>query len=341
MERYIPAFRRAAVRPEEVQERPEPTPRGGSLPRYKPQPRPAPAKPEQKAKPEWHKAYLVPALLKHPPIRHRGDPSEAGLEPFEFVLGATAIIIARVKVGRLRKIYIDKQVQKAFGGARSKMKPGKTNRALFQRIGRETRRKARASFPWPTGATVIRLYRRELFRIAGLSRNAVNLGRLVAALDRLKQPTTKHLPPLLLTHGRAEDGRLRLEVNPEWVPRGGYDDVPWPPPAAPIVLALYLFAFGTEQRGNTSIRFETLYKRLGIDQRYGRKSLGRALESVNSHLAWLYDKGWFAKPIRFELVASRDGTRVHIAEEEQQQEAKASPQVEVDVDEPSVTRRAS
>jgi hypothetical protein len=345
MERYIPLARRPATRPAELEEHPEPAARAGSLPRYKPQPRPS--KPQRKAKPQWNKAYLVPQLLKHPPVTHRGDPPEAGLEPFELVLGGTAVMLARIKIGQWREVYMSKAVQRAFGGARSKMKPEKTNRALFQRIGRETRRKARKSFPWPTTAIKIEVSRRELFRVAGLSRKAANLSRLPAALDRLTQPTTKNLPPLLRTHGEADDGYLRLEVNPQWVPRSRYDCVPWPPPAAPTVLALYLFIFGTDQSHNTTIRLENLYQRLGIPARHARRALDRALRLVNDHLAWLNKQGMLSKekPNRFEFVLTRDGKRVHIAGTTIQAKSTAKPaesQTDAAIKESSsVMRRAS
>jgi hypothetical protein len=317
MERYIPTARRLANRPEEFEERPEPAPRK-CLPRVRPTVRkPSPDKPERKAKPEWHKAYLVPQLLKLPPIRRRGDPSEAGLEPFEFVIGGTAVMLARVKIGRRREVYISNAVQRAFDGARSKMKPGKTNRALFQRIGRETRRKARKSFSWPTIAIKIEVSRRELFRVAGLPRTVRNRHRLPAALDRLTQPLSKELPPLLRTHGEADDGYLRLEVNARWVPPSRFDCVPWPPSASgPTVLALYLFAFGTDQRQHHGrIEYGRLYKLLGIPQRDARRALGRALIKVNEHLKWLNTDGKLDKaklPTRIALMPSRAGGFVRL-----------------------------
>ncbi len=294
-----------------------------------PQSRPV-ARSRPAPRPKWHQAYLVPLLLKQPPVRRRGDPPEAGLEPFEFVLGGTACLLARVKIARRRHLYASKKAKQAIDGARNyKMKPDVTNRALFQRIGREAYRKAFKSFRWPTIPVEIELSQRELFRIAGLSRNAANLHRLRAALDRLTLPTKQYLPPMLLTHGEAEDGYLRLEVNPQWVPRGGHDPVPWPPPAAPIVLRLYLFCFGTDQRSNTSISLETLYKRVGIPKRHGWQSLCRALKSVNEHLAWLGRQGMFdkTKPSAFALVLSRDGKRVHISAQHQENAAQ-SPDVD-------------
>jgi hypothetical protein len=344
--RYIPlAARRVAARPEEPVERPEPASRAGGLARYVPKATPSSsAKPERAAEPEWHKAYLVPALLKRPPIRHRGEPPEAGLDPFEFKIGGTALLIARVKIGSLRDDYRRDKGQRAMNGARNKnMKPGKTNRALFQRIGSEANRKASKSFSWPTTATVIRLHRRELFKHAGLSRSAPTRHRLPSALDRLTQPTTKHLPPLLLTHGLAEDGRLRLEVNPEWVPRGGFDCVPWPAPGAVIGLRLYLFVFGTDQRNdtNTTISLENLYELLGIPKRHGWRTLGRALFLVNEHLAWLHRAGMLKRPIQFEFVMSRDGKRCHIAKMAQQEAEPAKPQADTATGDSSVMRRAS
>jgi hypothetical protein len=108
------------------------------------------------------------------------------------------------------------------------------------------------------------------------------------------------LPPLLKDYRTEPNGKLRLTVNVEWLPRGNFTKVPWPPPkGGPHVLALYLFLFACNHEyryfdsqdydpRKSSISLAGLYRRLGITEprpAHALRTLRRALKCVNTHLA--------------------------------------------------------
>jgi hypothetical protein len=137
----------------------------------------------------------------------------------------------------------------------------------------------------------------ELLRAAGASVGQIHkntkLSKLKAALTRLTHPIVGGLPSLLRAVQTLPNGQLGLTVNAAWVPGGRYGRVPWPPPkGGAVVLALYLFLFGTVQDGTTAISLEGLYRRVGIKEAkpsHARRALARALAACNAHLKpWLF-----------------------------------------------------
>jgi hypothetical protein len=307
MERVIPHARR----PAEPQERPEPPPRVGSLPRVKP-------KPQTKPVPIY--SVFGPLLLKAPPIRHRNGPAVAGLLTFELVLGATVCLLARFKIDQFKKK--ESMVPGKLLFANMRRKPTKkTSTKLLRYLGAQKYKAALAAWEWPIkGDIEFDVSRRALFRMAGLPRTVRNLDRLPEALKRLTQPTNKTLPPILVDYKMTDD-KVLLTVDVRFAPPAGpgfqFYRMPWPLPASgPIVLALYLFAFGTDQRaGRGRIEYGRLYKLLGIPKRDARRALDRAVIAVNKHLERLNNKGLLDKeklPTKIDLSPSPAGRFVRI-----------------------------
>ena len=78
-------------------------------------------------------------------------------------------------------------------------------------------------------------------------------------------------------------------------------------------MALYLFLFGADLRGKTSIRTDVLYKRLKIPlsrPAHASRALDRALDLVNQHLRRLNEGGRLKElelPAAFEIVPLKGG----------------------------------
>lgn len=167
---------------------------------------------------------------------------------------------------------------------------------------------------------VIRVSARQLLRWAGRAWNSNNQNMVRTALERLKL-SIGQFPPVLFDWNRPElsqtqrTAKLRLVVNKGWLPKKAFDRVPWPPPARPTTLTLYLFLFGCDVRPEvkTDISFDRLYHVLGIvgSPSHARRALEQALKGVNAHLARLADRGQLGRdfPTRFKLVAGDDRVR--------------------------------
>ena len=162
--------------------------------------------------------------------------------------------------------------------------------------------------------------KRALFRAAGLSRNSKSVARFAAAMKRLTRPVG-NFPPVVRRWSTSTGGKVRLELDPYWIPRLRFRRVPWPPPTTgPTVLALYLFAFGTDLRPDhrSSVETETLYRRLGIPlsrPAHAERSLDRALAGVNKHLLRLNETGALSAmelPVAFEIEPLDRGARIHL-----------------------------
>jgi hypothetical protein len=117
------------------------------------------------------------------------------------------------------------------------------------------------------------------------------------------------------------EDKVELTLDIRFVPPAGpgfqFFYVPWPPPASgPVVLALFLFALGTDQRPNHGcIEYGRLYALLGIPKRDARRALDRAVITVNKHLEKLNKGGLLDEeglPTKIDLVPSRGGRFVHI-----------------------------
>jgi hypothetical protein len=258
-------------------------------------------------------------VLTHPPIRHRGAPVDAGLSITELIIAATFAALARGTRSNARheaafrtgETYLkqerpqaSKGMQYRVGGVSYQFKLAGSNG--YAR-GREAFDRSVDSEPFLVECSV-----RKLFRVAALARNGRSTGRLDAVLDRLTKPIAG-LPPVLMRWKRT-DNHLRLWVNAQWVPSSHFGRVPWPlPTKGATILALYLFLFGADQRGNKSIRTEVLYRRLGIPlsrPAHAARALDAALDSVNQHLAKLNQDDKleeFELPTAFQIEPLKEG----------------------------------
>ncbi|MDA9533149.1 hypothetical protein [Bradyrhizobium sp. CCBAU 25338] len=139
----------------------------------------------------------------------------------------------------------------------------------------------------------ITLTRASILRAAGLgpaqSRQTRNRRELQGALQRLTEPVVKGLPPLVRSIKTMRSGRLRLIIEPKWLPDGNYGQLVWPPPkSGATVLALYLFLGGCRLRSRIDpMAVERLYRRIGIHHlrpSHAERALDHALVVINEHL---------------------------------------------------------
>ncbi len=289
---------------------------------------PDPAAP--KPKPREPFVRLPREVATHPPIRHRGAKNavaesnripklaDLGLTPFEFVIAATLADLARDQLDAARHTF-------AFAaGARALKRERRfASKDLAFRVGRTTYQFMLAgkdgydagwkAFRVGNESFVVEVSERALFRAAGLARNDRSRAQLPAALRRLTRPVGT-VPPLLHGWKRPGRGPFKLRVAGRWMPTRRYARVPWPPPTAgATVLALYLFLAAVDLRGETGISAETLRRRLGIPRAHARRSLDRALDRVDAHLAGLNANGALDRaelPAAFEIVPLRNGRRL-------------------------------
>jgi hypothetical protein len=295
-------------------------------------PQPAlPPNPEAKPKSATTSIGLPRAVLKSPPIRHRG--AEQGLNALEFCLVGALTVLARAELSKRRHAYAlgcGKDDITRFRGqrrrrdARAAELGEPSSSELFEMLG---------SGGYSRGVAKFRQQRRHpdytieastkaLLGLAGLSTNGKNQALVPAALRRLSQPFGK-FPPVLRNWERLASGKFLLVVNSYWVPTV-FAKVPWPPPTkgtATTALALYLFLFGADLRPESkiSITLARLYKQLGIPPARAKRSLKLALACVNRHLAAL------KQPI-FEMVPV-EGDRVKFVTAKARMAKKAKPAV--------------
>jgi hypothetical protein len=201
----------------------------------------------------------------------------------------------------------------------------------------------------PPDRIVLSSSRNGLLRAAGLQKSAGNLGKLLAALERLCAPVRgagePQSPPLL---GWGTVGRkLQLEVSGEWVqPPFGLVPLPLPLRGASL-LSLYLFVWTIgKDDGSSSPKASNLVKlceRLGMPvcspQFNASRSLERALLALNEHLDRLDARTLLRQhmeiPYAFVVVPVDDGLAVRLKavakewQEWERDEAEASEPVEV------------
>lgn len=187
----------------------------------------------------------------------------------------------------------------------------------FSNIGSAAYSKGQGRFklkaPLPITVT-----RAELLRAAGLnspqSRQTKNRRELVGALQRLTKSVVTALPPLLRSIKPTRNGKLRLVIDPKWLPDGNYGRVLWPPPkSGSKILALYLFIAGCRLQSDTPSALTRLYRRIGIRQQqasHALRALEHALDGVNKHLAMATDdlERGFPRKIKHKFI--RDGQYV-------------------------------
>jgi hypothetical protein len=270
--------------------------------------------------------FLPNALLEHPPIRHRDQEPDSGFSVYEFAIAAACAFLARQNLASVRHVHslrkgneaIRRQRQNAANWHHISNSPTD----FIKETGSFAYADASRAFDTAPSEKTLRLdvTKTKLLRIASVSRKGDNWGRLEDALRRLTEPAGSFAPSLRGWE-RLPNGKLRLNVHPNWVPQGQYTRVLWPlPTSGPTILALYLFLSfiaGFERRRSTNISTEALYRRVGIPlsrPAHAERSLNRALVLVNAHyrrhsaaVAELeMPRGWKLAPVG-------DGTSVHFA----------------------------
>jgi hypothetical protein len=261
-------------------------------------------------------------LTTLPPIRHRSELADAALSVSEFAVAASCMALARKELSMERHDHALRAGKKAIDEKREKPIAHLdvwSAREQFDLAGGEAYLRAHFEFGRTRSEKEVRIEctRSTLLKLAGLSRNERNARKLPNALRRLMQPAGG-FPPLILSGGTTNaSGKLDLRINGRWIPSRRFARVPWPAPTkGPTLLALYLFLFGADLRGQTSISTEVLYRRLGIPlskPAHAQRALDRALDLVNKHLRQLNKDGKldeFKFPTAFKIAPIEDGSRL-------------------------------
>ena len=285
-------------------------------------------------------ACLPQPVLKHPPIVHRGQPADGLLEVFEVAIAAAVLKLAWQAMADARHLAGLKQGKTTIRKERAdigrssaqdtreynarKIPNGFTGKKTpwgFYMAGSAGYKEGREGFV-PPAVLRIEATPTGLLRAARMSENSRNINRVAAALDRLCEPVqvgADELPALIRTRERLDNTRVRLTLEPAWMP-SVIGRVPLPLPTrgnCRVVLALYLFLAGADQRTSvkTTMLLEALCDLVGIrETRYShrRRTLDKALNIINEHLADLFDEDELATaklPIRFDM--NERGDRVH------------------------------
>jgi hypothetical protein len=269
--------------------------------------------------------FLPRAVLLAPPLRHRGDAPESGLTVFELAVAGACIMVARQAAAddvRIRALQAGKA---AIETARAALNPAKMHsaRAYGLDIGDVLAAHGSAAFADRVRAgerqdtdIEVEVSRRALLTFAGLTYSARATSLLGPTLHRLTRRLGKFAPVLanLDVTGRA----LRFVVHKEWLPRGRFGRVPWPPPTrrgGATAAALWLLLNGADARpaGRATLRTDTLVARLGLSARSSadvRRALDRAEDICRRH-------GRALGVQTFELLPIDDGERVRIATEQE------------------------
>jgi hypothetical protein len=240
------------------------------------------------------------AVLRDPPIRHRGADPNTGLAVFEFSIAGAILMWARSHELKSKRHVLAFQTGqrriKEFRpkGTRYKRQSDRSfdsfRHTQYKVAGESAYDKAYQEFTVekPLGSKVART---ELLRAAGVAGHpsSANLQRLDAALSRLTKPIVPDVQPLLREIKPLSYGKLRLAIDATWLPSKGYGKVLWPPPKnGATALALLLFIAGCNLRSKISIPLDALYKRVGLTQSrpsHRKRGLRQALDVVNRHLA--------------------------------------------------------
>jgi hypothetical protein len=297
------------IKQRETKQMPQPRFRPAE-PEPAPPPAPTPGK-QPKTKRATSFVFLPAAVLKAPPLRHRGAGPENGLSTFELALAAACLVRAHRE--RIAARHKDALVAGASAMNRARPKTyasGKKVRAAGI-AGYRNRVRSLEGSPAPK-IVVVETTKRALLRAAGVSMNGKAHGALPAVLARLTRPIAGRQKPILKSWQTLPDGRLRLSVLGVWLPPlRHYGRVPLPLPARGAnATALYLFLFGidTTGSGGGKIRLEALYRRLGFPTArptHALRALEGALETVNNHLARLDRAALkFDLPAAFKLEAT-------------------------------------
>ncbi len=262
-------------------------------------------------------------LAIKPPIRHRGADADDGLSVFEFVVAATCASLARAGLNRIRHEYAlgigkeaitrerrqaSKDLQTIIGGVSYQFKLAGTDGYLQGQNAFDDAVRGECF--------TVELSVPDFFRTAGLARNSRSTALLPSTLDRLTSKIGS-FSPILRQWTKTRNGRLRLKVEGEWVPKRRFARAAWPlPTSGATVLALYLFLSSTDQRSEVSIKTENLYRLLGIPLNrpaHAERALDRALLLVNRHLECLNQDGLLDEcelPAKYVVQPSRDGDRL-------------------------------
>jgi hypothetical protein len=281
---------------------------------------------ERRAKSDAPQYIFLPnELVNHPPIRHRGENVEVGLSVYEFALAAACVFLARQNIASARHAH-------SWRKGRGTIRRQRRNMANWHHLSSSPTDfiKESASYAYSDAklafdsapnekALTIEVSKTKLLRTANISRKGDNWARLEEALQRLTEPAGS-FAPALRSWERLPTGKLRLNVDPKWVPQqeGYFTRVLWPlPTGGATILALYLFlsflsAFKRERW--TNISTEALHRRLGIPLSgsvHAERSLDRALAGVNAHYRrYRAAATELEMPIHWRIAPVEDGTRL-------------------------------
>ena len=287
---------------------------------------------ERKARPMLFACVPTP-VLKYPPISRHGTAANGLLTVFEFAVAAAILAHAYRASARKRHGHALKagrlavQDRQALGAQiarekRADLEYGPMGSSEYGFRERMSNAYFTATGFYSPADTAVVVSRSALLRAAGLTTNSRNTARVGKALARLRSAVKAgphRLPPLLLESQALPNGRCRLVVAREWLARP-IGVVPLPLPTrgnSSTVLALFLFLFGSDQRGHSttnSIEPEKLCRRISIAFRWPREAcaaLDNALEAVNAHLS--KNRAALSRaqlPLRFVLVSFKEGTRL-------------------------------
>lgn len=169
-----------------------------------------------------------------------------------------------------------------------------------------------------TAFVTLELSRYAVLRLANLDTSSMSMWNLTAALNRLSRFVAIkgiYEPPLIKEWQELPSGKLRLVVSTDWTqPPFGKVPLPLPTLRSPTAVALHLllFTLNTSATNQEGMALDPLCERLGIltEWSVGLKvrSIARALELVNEHLATLEPQG-IKVPVGFRIDDSDDRIR--------------------------------
>jgi hypothetical protein len=134
-------------------------------------------------------------------------------------------------------------------------------------------------------STTVIVSHRALLYASSMVSSGRSKPQVGVALERLCRDTNAAFPPLLASAERVSRCKVKLQINPWWLPSGKYARVLMPfPTEGSIVLALFLFSQSIEpERARGASTLAQLTQRLRLPSRpsVARPALDAALAVVN------------------------------------------------------------